>query len=220
MASGGGRVGRQDRRPPLSLSAHRLLTYHHPLQRKSPPLIITRSFPFPPSPQQTSSGRSPRTAMRPLSYAPPALAPQPRASPGPGRGPRRPPCALPFSDAVRSAAATVAISLSLLVGDAAVVAAPQPPEVCRNGGAPVEEEVRGEAVTNEQLVEEAWEVVNESFLPDAGSRLWSPEMWMVSFFFPHCGRWQCISWFSRVPLPSHNVQVALSSRGYIAFTMD
>jgi hypothetical protein len=42
------------------------------------------------------------------------------------------------------------------------------------------EEVRAEAVTNEQLVEEAWEVVNESFLPDAASRLWSPEMWMVS----------------------------------------
>ncbi|KAL5655962.1 hypothetical protein ACJX0J_035281, partial [Zea mays] len=40
------------------------------------------------------------------------------------------------------------------------------------------EEVRAEAVTNEQLVEEAWEVVNESFLPDAASRPWSPEMWM------------------------------------------
>jgi carboxyl-terminal processing protease len=148
--------------------------------------------------------------MRPLCYAPPA--PQPRASPGPGRGPRRPPCTLSFSDAVRSAAATVAVSFSLLVGDAAVVAAPhpQPPEVCRNGGAPVEEEVRGETVTNEQLVEEAWEVVNESFLPDAGSRPWSLEMWMVTFFSPHCSRWRCISRFSRVPLLSHNVRIALS----------
>jgi hypothetical protein len=46
--------------------------------------------------------------------------------------------------------------------------------------------VKAEAVTNEQLVEEAWEVVNEGFLPDAGSRPWSPELWMVSLFL-----WQC-----------------------------
>ncbi|KAK3161493.1 hypothetical protein QOZ80_1BG0077820 [Eleusine coracana subsp. coracana] len=117
--------------------------------------------------------------MRPLSYAPPTPAPQLRVSSGPSRGPRRRPCALPSPDAIRSVAAAVAVSLSLLVGDAASAAvAPQPQEVCRDGGAPVEEEVRGEAVTNEQLVEEAWEVVNESFLPDAGSRPWSPEMWM------------------------------------------
>ncbi|XP_062217560.1 carboxyl-terminal-processing peptidase 1, chloroplastic-like isoform X2 [Phragmites australis] len=117
--------------------------------------------------------------MRPLSYAPPA--PQSRASPSPGRGLRTQPCALPFPDALRAAAAAAAVSLSLLAGDAAcaaVAAAPQPPEMCRDGGAAMEEEVRAEAVTNEQLVEEAWEVVNESFLPDAGSRPWSPEMWM------------------------------------------
>ncbi|KAL6615749.1 hypothetical protein ACP70R_038019 [Stipagrostis hirtigluma subsp. patula] len=123
--------------------------------------------------------------MRPLSYAPsaPAPAPQPRASPNPGRRARPRPCALAFPDALRAAAAAAAVSLSLLTGDAAgaavvSAAAPQAPEVCRDGGAAVEEEVRAEAVTNEQLVEEAWEVVNESFLPDAGSRPWSPEMWM------------------------------------------
>ncbi|KAK3165000.1 hypothetical protein QOZ80_1AG0027640 [Eleusine coracana subsp. coracana] len=119
--------------------------------------------------------------MRPLSYATPTPAPQSRVSSVPGRGLRRRPCALPFPDAIRSAAAAVAVSLSLLVGDAAsaaVAVASQPHEVCRDGGSPVEEEVRGEAVTNEQLVEEAWEVVNESFLPDAGSRPWSPDMWM------------------------------------------
>ncbi|CAO2170902.1 unnamed protein product [Urochloa humidicola] len=114
--------------------------------------------------------------MRPLSYAPPA--PQPRASPvpGPGRGPRPPPCAL------RTAAAAAAVSLSLLTGNAVGAAVPaaaaQPTEVCRDGVGAVAEEVRAEAVTNEQLVEEAWEVVNESFLPDAGSRPWSPEIWM------------------------------------------
>jgi len=118
--------------------------------------------------------------MRPLSSAPPA--PQARASsgPGPGRGPRPPPCALPFPDALRAAAAAAAVSLSLLTGDAVGAVVAQPVEVCRDGVAAVVEEVRGEAVTNEQLVEEAWEVVNESFLPDAGSRPWSPEMWMVS----------------------------------------
>lgn len=122
--------------------------------------------------------------MRPLSYAPPTPAPQSRVSSCTVRGTRRSTCALAFPDAIRAAAAAVAVSLSLLVSDgagAAVVAAP--PEVCRDGAVQVEEEVRGEAVTNEQLVEEAWEVVNESFLPDAGSRPWSPEMWMVSFFF-------------------------------------
>jgi len=118
--------------------------------------------------------------MRPLSSAPPA--PHARASPGPGRGPRPrpPPCALPFPDALRAAAAAAAVSLSLLTGDAVGAVVAQPVEVCRDGVAAVVEEVRGEAVTNEQLVEEAWEVVNESFLPDAGSRPWSPEMWMVS----------------------------------------
>ncbi|KAL6845372.1 hypothetical protein ACP4OV_024867 [Aristida adscensionis] len=129
--------------------------------------------------------------MWPLSYAPPT--PPSPGRPSPGRGPRPPPpCALPFPDALRAAAAAAAaaaLSVSLLTGDAAgaavaavaAVAAPQPqaPEVCRDGGAAaVEEEVRAEAVTNEQLVEEAWEVVYESFLPDAGSRPWSPEMWM------------------------------------------
>ncbi|XP_025819622.1 carboxyl-terminal-processing peptidase 1, chloroplastic isoform X3 [Panicum hallii] len=116
--------------------------------------------------------------MRPLSSVP--RAPQSRASPGPGRGPRPPPCALPFPDALRAAAAAAAVSLSLLTGDAVGAVVAQPVEVCQDGGAAVVEEVRGEAVTNEQLVEEAWEVVNESFLPDAGSHPWSPEMWMFS----------------------------------------
>nr|ACG26821.1 carboxyl-terminal-processing protease precursor [Zea mays] len=122
--------------------------------------------------------------MWPLSYLPPAPAQQLRAHPGPGsgRGPRPQPCGLPFPDTLRAAAAAAAVSLSLIygngVGAAFAASAAQPMEVCRNGGAEMVEEVRAEAVTNEQLVEEAWEVVNESFLPDAASRPWSPEMWM------------------------------------------
>ncbi|KAJ3704323.1 hypothetical protein LUZ61_008028 [Rhynchospora tenuis] len=33
-------------------------------------------------------------------------------------------------------------------------------------------------LTNEALVDEAWEIVNQIFLPDAGSRPWSPELWL------------------------------------------
>lgn len=74
----------------------------------------------------------------------------------------------------------MSISLSLLTGDAVGAERPRGPELCRDGAAAeTKEEVRrSEVVTNEQLVEEAWEVVNEGFLPDAGSRPWSPEMWM------------------------------------------
>jgi hypothetical protein len=95
---------------------------------------------------------------------------------------------LPFPDALRAAAAAAAISLSLLAGSAAGAASAveQPPEICRGGDGGRDAEVKAEAVTNEQLVEEAWEVVNEGFLPDAGSRPWSPELWMVSLFL-----WQC-----------------------------
>jgi len=40
-----------------------------------------------------------------------------------------------------------------------------------------EEKVKGGIVANEEIVEEAWEVVNESFY-DAGNRGWTPENWM------------------------------------------
>ncbi|CAM0881989.1 unnamed protein product [Alopecurus aequalis] len=118
--------------------------------------------------------------MLPLSYAPPH--PPPNRCPSHKPKPQPLPCALPFSDALRAAAAAAAISLSLLAGNAAgAVAAAvveQPPEICRGGNGGRDLEVKAEAVTNEQLVEEAWEVVNEGFLPDAGNRPWSPELWM------------------------------------------
>ncbi|XP_078167984.1 peptidase S41 family protein isoform X1 [Carex rostrata] len=41
-----------------------------------------------------------------------------------------------------------------------------------------EVETKEPNLTNESLVEEAWEVVNQSFLPDAGTRPWSPELWL------------------------------------------
>jgi hypothetical protein len=126
--------------------------------------------------------------MLPLSYAPPH--PRPNVCPSHKPKPQPLPCVLPFNDALRAAAAAAAISLSLLAGNAAgppsAWAVEQPPEICRGEDGGRDAEVKAEAVTNEQLVEEAWEVVNEGFLPDAGSRPWSPEMWMVSLFL-----WQC-----------------------------
>ncbi|KAM3350352.1 hypothetical protein ACQJBY_022871 [Aegilops geniculata] len=117
--------------------------------------------------------------MLPLSYAPPLPPPQSRPSPGPSHKPKPQPCVLLFPAALRTAAAAAAISFSLLAGNAAAVAAvEQPPEICRGQDDGRDVEVKAEAVTNEQLVEEAWEVVNEGFLPDAGSRPWSPELWM------------------------------------------
>ncbi|KAL5219984.1 hypothetical protein ABZP36_024697 [Zizania latifolia] len=115
--------------------------------------------------------------MRLLPYAPP---PHVRANPSPSRKSRPPPCALPFPDALRAAAAAAAVSLSLLSGDAvgAWAVTERPPELCREEGASIKDEARTQVATNEQLVEEAWEVVNEGFLPDAGSRPWSQEMWM------------------------------------------
>jgi carboxyl-terminal processing protease len=53
-------------------------------------------------------------------------------------------------------------------------------EICGEVGREEEGTTKSD-MTNEALVEEAWEVVNQSFLPDVGTRPWSPEMWLVSF---------------------------------------
>ncbi|KAJ6810450.1 carboxyl-terminal-processing peptidase 1, chloroplastic-like isoform X3 [Iris pallida] len=51
-------------------------------------------------------------------------------------------------------------------------------ELCREDSEEyVEEERPSESVSNEELVEEAWEIVNESFLGHVGNRNWSPEIW-------------------------------------------
>lgn len=133
--------------------------------------------------------------MLPLSYAPPLPPPQSRPNPSPSHNPKPQPCVLLFPAALRTAAAAAAISFSLLAGNAAAVAAvEQPPEICRGQDDGREVEVKAETVTNEQLVEEAWEVVNEGFLPDAGSRPWSPELWMVNSSRDAI-LYHCIYWF-------------------------
>ncbi|XP_029121243.1 carboxyl-terminal-processing peptidase 1, chloroplastic isoform X5 [Elaeis guineensis] len=69
-------------------------------------------------------------------------------------------------------------SLAEAAGPPAVQIPPPPSELCHDWAE--EEEVPPESITNEALVEEAWDVVNESFLGDAVSRSWSPEKWLFS----------------------------------------
>ncbi|KAJ3670786.1 hypothetical protein LUZ60_008212 [Juncus effusus] len=80
---------------------------------------------------------------------------------------------------------TVSLSLSLLASppfasqleaSAAELLKPASVELCDE--TEKEEEVSEERVTNEELVEEAWEVVSEAFLPYSGVRPWSPESWL------------------------------------------
>ncbi|CAO2178889.1 unnamed protein product, partial [Urochloa humidicola] len=146
------------------------------IDSKPRPLIVTGGF------TSSPTAREPRRHAATLLRAAGAAAasepwPRPRAQAADvlAAVPRRPPRGC-------GGGRRLPLTLSLLTGNAVgavgAAAAAQPTEVCRDGVGAVAEEVRAEAVTNEQLVEEAWEVVNESFLPDAGSRPWSPEMWM------------------------------------------
>lgn len=82
-----------------------------------------------------------------------------------------------------------ALSVGLLVSSPSSIAIEsspvsvqvQPPslEYCREDDGDVVAESGPEPVTtNEGIVEEAWEIVNDSFL-DTGRRSWSPETWQV-----------------------------------------
>ncbi|KAL2930783.1 Carboxyl-terminal-processing peptidase 1 chloroplastic, partial [Bienertia sinuspersici] len=87
-----------------------------------------------------------------------------------------------------SAAITGALSFSLLISSPFSIAANYPPqsssssvEICPENqtefGAETSSSSPSKLVTNEGIVEEAWEIVNDSFL-DAGHRQWSPESWL------------------------------------------
>ncbi|MQM05557.1 hypothetical protein Taro_038369 [Colocasia esculenta] len=111
-----------------------------------------------------------------------------------GESPRRAPAAP--QEVLLRAVAGAAISFSLfsyslpsppaaVALDAEATAAvqvPSPSAQARNCNAEEELDVASEAsepsvVANEDIVEEAWEIVNESFL-DAGNHGWSPEKWL------------------------------------------
>ncbi|KAH0464149.1 hypothetical protein IEQ34_006935 [Dendrobium chrysotoxum] len=72
------------------------------------------------------------------------------------------------------------LSLALVSSNYPLLAAesmPSPAEVCQEEVA-AGDEVSSASATNDDLVEEAWEVVNESFIGGAGRRAWSPEKWL------------------------------------------
>lgn len=132
--------------------------------------------------------------MRALSFSLPSLPPPP-SSPPPSSSRRNPnPYPNPiFPNALRTLllkSTAAALSFSLVACPPFFPSAPASAsenraastltELCSEAGREVETTTRPE-LTNEALVEEAWEVVNQTFLPDAGTRPWSPELWLVGF---------------------------------------
>lgn len=94
---------------------------------------------------------------------------------------------------VKTKLISAALSLGLLLGSPPSLAVDLDSSINQlkpYGGPPIEdcledeqeerEEVGAQVVTNESIVEEAWEIVNDSFL-DAGRRRWSPEMWQAIY---------------------------------------
>lgn len=78
-----------------------------------------------------------------------------------------------------------ALSLGLLLSSPSSLAIESPspptvPEYCREdeGDVIAEPGAPEPVATNEGIVEEAWEIVNDSFL-DTGGRSWLPENWKV-----------------------------------------
>ena len=88
-------------------------------------------------------------------------------------------------------AITGALSINLLLSSPSLLALESPSPsllqsqsteyLCREEETQQEFKVESEApqvVTNEGIVEEAWEIVNDSFL-DSGRRRWTPQSWQV-----------------------------------------
>ncbi|KAK8933799.1 hypothetical protein KSP39_PZI015522 [Platanthera zijinensis] len=80
---------------------------------------------------------------------------------------------------LRSLAGALSMALVSCSYGPSLAAESMPPrtEVCQEE-AYAAEEVPSTSVTNEDLAEEAWEVVNESFFSGAGRWDWSPEKWL------------------------------------------
>ncbi|KAJ4749403.1 Carboxyl-terminal-processing protease [Rhynchospora pubera] len=120
------------------------------------------------------------------SSSPPPPPPPPSPSPPP-------PSSLIFPSTLRTVllkSTAVAVSFSLLSSSPffpsapasaleTTLASPSSTELCAEVGRQEGETTQPESTNEaEALVAEAWEVVNQSFLPDAGTRPWSPELWL------------------------------------------
>lgn len=88
-----------------------------------------------------------------------------------------------ISQAFSSTLISLALSLGLFCASPSHSTAlePVPPQqelICREFDDYVDDKSTGEAVTNEEIVEEAWQIVNDSFL-ETGRHRWSPDSWLV-----------------------------------------
>ncbi|XP_042008497.1 carboxyl-terminal-processing peptidase 1, chloroplastic-like isoform X2 [Salvia splendens] len=87
-----------------------------------------------------------------------------------------------ISQAFSSTLISLALSLGLFCASPSHSTAlePVPPQqelICREYDDYVDDKSTGEAVTNEEIVEEAWQIVNDSFL-ETGRHRWSPDSWL------------------------------------------
>ncbi|KAG6407231.1 hypothetical protein SASPL_130217 [Salvia splendens] len=87
-----------------------------------------------------------------------------------------------ISQAFSSTLISLALSLGLFCASPSHSTALEPVPlqqelICREYDDYVDDKSTGEAVTNEEIVEEAWQIVNDSFL-ETGRHRWSPDSWL------------------------------------------
>lgn len=89
---------------------------------------------------------------------------------------------LSVTKALSSTLLSVALSLGFFYGSPLDAISqesytPQSELNCREDAEFIDDKATGEAVTNEEIVEDAWKIVNESFI-DTGRHRWSPDSWL------------------------------------------
>ncbi|KAL8460819.1 hypothetical protein ACS0TY_032358 [Phlomoides rotata] len=87
-----------------------------------------------------------------------------------------------ITKALSSTLLSVALSLGLFCGSPldAISQESYTPQLelnCREEAEFIDDKATGKAVTNEEIVEDAWQIVNESFI-DTGRHKWSPDSWL------------------------------------------
>lgn len=95
-----------------------------------------------------------------------------------------------ITKALSSTLLSVALSLGFFYGSPLDAISqesytPQSELNCREDAEFIDDKATGEAVTNEEIVEDAWKIVNESFI-DTGRHRWSPESWLVRINYQVC----------------------------------
>lgn len=88
-----------------------------------------------------------------------------------------------IAQALSSTLLSVALSLGLFYASppdviSSELITPQEELECREEEDYVDDRSTARVVTNEEIVEEAWQIVNDSFI-DTGRHRWSPDSWLV-----------------------------------------